>query len=258
MAADRPGRVTDFLIEWTCRDGPQHAPPIELLIVDDDALLRQTLARRFQRQGLNVPQATRGEEALEQAAERRFDVALLDLNLPGISGVELLGRLKERRPELEALLLTAHGSIETAIQAMKRGAYDYLAKPFHLPELEVHIQKRRILMAIPHAKPGEVFDVRPLGPVLPAARTTTLVKTNTLEVIRLILPAGKTIPAHQVQGEITVQCLEGRIAFTAGDTTLALEAGQMLYLSGNEPHALRGIDNASVLVTVLLGSGGHG
>ncbi len=115
--------------------------PIELLIVDDDEQLRQTLARRFQRQGLKVTQAARGEEALQQAADQRFDVALLDLNLPGMSGVELLGRLKERQPELEALLLTAHGSVETAIQAMKRGAYDYLAKPFHLPELEIHIQK---------------------------------------------------------------------------------------------------------------------
>jgi DNA-binding NtrC family response regulator len=112
-----------------------------LLIVDDDEQLRQTLARRFQRQGLRVTQAARGEEALQQAADKRFDVALLDLNLPGMSGVELLGQLKERQPELEALLLTAHGSVETAIQAMKRGAYDYLAKPFHLPELEVHIQK---------------------------------------------------------------------------------------------------------------------
>jgi DNA-binding NtrC family response regulator len=116
-------------------------PPIELLIVDDDEQLRQTLAQRFQRQGLKVTQAAQAEEALEQAADKRFDVALLDLNMPGMSGVELLGKLKERQPELEALLLTAHGSIETAIQAMKRGAYDYLAKPFHLPELEVHIQK---------------------------------------------------------------------------------------------------------------------
>jgi DNA-binding NtrC family response regulator len=68
-------------------------------------------------------------------------VALLDLHLPDMTGIELLARLKESQPELEALMLTAHGSIETAIQAMKQGAYDYLTKPFHLPELEIHIQK---------------------------------------------------------------------------------------------------------------------
>lgn len=115
--------------------------PIRLLIVDDDEQLRQTLARRFQRNGLTVTEAASGEIALEKIAQIRCDVALLDLHMPGMSGIELLEKLKERQPEMEVLLLTAHGSIETAIQAMKRGAYDYLTKPFHLPELEVHIQK---------------------------------------------------------------------------------------------------------------------
>ena len=114
---------------------------IRLLIVEDDEQLRQTLARRFTRQGMAVVTAESGEEALAKLAQTRYDVALLDLHLPGMTGIDLLGRLKERQPELEALLLTAHGSIETAIQAMKQGAYDYLTKPFHLPELEVHIQK---------------------------------------------------------------------------------------------------------------------
>jgi DNA-binding NtrC family response regulator len=82
-----------------------------------------------------------GEEALKQAAAGRFDVALLDLRLPDMDGLELLGKLKGIQPELEALLLTAHGSIETAILAMKKGAYDYLTKPFRVAELEVHIQK---------------------------------------------------------------------------------------------------------------------
>jgi DNA-binding NtrC family response regulator len=112
-----------------------------LLIVDDDDQLRQTLERRFRRQGLAVTAAAGGDEALAKAAHNRWDVALLDLNLPGLNGIELMGQLKQRQPELEALLLTAQGSIETAIQAMKKGAYDYLTKPFHLPELEVHIQK---------------------------------------------------------------------------------------------------------------------
>src|SRR5207249_4599808 len=101
----------------------------------------QTLERRFKRQGLAVTVAAGGEEALAAAAQDRWDVALIDLHMPGMNGIELMDKLKELQPELEALLLTAQGSIETAIQAMKRGAYDYLTKPFHLPELEVHIQK---------------------------------------------------------------------------------------------------------------------
>jgi DNA-binding NtrC family response regulator len=116
-------------------------PPIRLLIVDDDETLRETLAQRFKRQGVAVSAFVSGEEVLAQADHDRWDVALLDLHLPGMTGVELLGKLKEQQPELEALMLTAHGSIDTAIQAMKQGAYDYLAKPFPLPELEIHIQK---------------------------------------------------------------------------------------------------------------------
>ncbi len=115
--------------------------PIRLLIVDDDEQMRGTLVGRFERKGLAVSNAGSGEQALEIAAKARFDVAVLDLHLPGINGVELLEKLKERQPDLEALLLTAHSSVETAVAAMKKGAYDYLLKPFHLPELEVHIQK---------------------------------------------------------------------------------------------------------------------
>src|SRR5438552_14118303 len=115
--------------------------PLRLLIVDDDEQLRQTLVRRFQRHGMAVTSAGSAEEALEKCEQVRCDVALLDLHLPGLSGIDLLGRLKERQPQLEAIMLTAHGSIETAILAMKRGAYDYLTKPFHLPELEIHIDK---------------------------------------------------------------------------------------------------------------------
>jgi DNA-binding NtrC family response regulator len=115
--------------------------PLRLLIVDDDEQLRQALERRFKRQEFAVTAAADGEEALAKAEHNRWDVALIDLNMPGMNGIELMDKLKQSQPELEALLLTAQGSIETAIQAMKRGAYDYLTKPFPLPELEVHIQK---------------------------------------------------------------------------------------------------------------------
>jgi DNA-binding NtrC family response regulator len=115
--------------------------PVRLLIVDDDEQMRRTLVGRFERKGLTVVSAGSGEEAVELAAKTRCDVAVLDLHLPGMNGVELLAKLKERQPDLEALLLTAHSSVETAVLAMKKGAYDYLIKPFHLPDLEVHIQK---------------------------------------------------------------------------------------------------------------------
>ena len=112
-----------------------------LLIVDDDEQMRSTLARRFARQGMTVAEANSGEAGLAKAEHGRFDVALFDLHLPGIDGIELLERVKQLQPDIEVIMLTAHGSIDTAIQAMKRGAYDYVTKPFHLPELEIHLQK---------------------------------------------------------------------------------------------------------------------
>jgi quercetin dioxygenase-like cupin family protein len=107
-------------------------------------------------------------------------------------------------------------------------------------------------MAITHAKPGEVLDVRPLGPALATAQTKTLVRAAQLEVIRLVVPAGKAIDEHKAKGEITVQCLEGRVAFTALGKTQKLEAGKLLYLPTGEPHTVKGIEDASLLLTILL------
>ncbi len=108
-------------------------------------------------------------------------------------------------------------------------------------------------MAIPHAKPGEVVDVRPLGPGLANARTEALVKTPALEIIRLILPAGKEIcHHHEMVGEITIQCMEGQVAVEINSETRVLEAGQLVYLARHDPHAIRGVQDASVLLTILL------
>ena len=107
-------------------------------------------------------------------------------------------------------------------------------------------------MAIPHAKPGEVVDVRPLGPALASAQTKTLVRAEQVEVIRLVVPAGKEIEEHKAKGEIVVQCLEGRVAFTAFGKTQSLETGTLLYLPTGEPHSVKGVEDASLLLTVLL------
>jgi quercetin dioxygenase-like cupin family protein len=107
-------------------------------------------------------------------------------------------------------------------------------------------------MSIQHAEPGEVVQL-PLGAALCSSKTTTLAKTADLELIRLVLLAGKEIPNHKAPGEITVQCLEGRVAFTAEGKTQELAAGQLLYLIAGEPHAVKGIEDSSLLVTLLLG-----
>ncbi len=107
-------------------------------------------------------------------------------------------------------------------------------------------------MAIPHAKSGEVIDILPLGAALAEGRTTTLVKSETLEIIRLVVPSGKEISTHQAPGEITVQCLEGSVHFTAGGERKNLKAGELVYLASEVPHSLHGIEDASVLLTIVL------
>ena len=106
-------------------------------------------------------------------------------------------------------------------------------------------------MSIQHAAPGEVVNLL-LGASLPKTKTSTLVKTADLELIRLVLPAGKAIPTHKAPGEITVHCLEGRVTFTAAGKAHELTAGQLLYLWAAEPHALQAIENSSLLITMLL------
>lgn len=107
-------------------------------------------------------------------------------------------------------------------------------------------------MAIQHAQPGEIINVRPLGSALPEEQTKTLVKTDKMEIIRLIVTAGKEIPTHTAPGEIVVHCLEGRTAFTCFGETRELERGQFLYLPPDEPHAVKGIEDGSLLLTILL------
>jgi quercetin dioxygenase-like cupin family protein len=107
-------------------------------------------------------------------------------------------------------------------------------------------------MAIPHAASGEVVDIRPLGAALSSTVTHTIVKTAALEVIRIVLRAGNELPPHRVPGEITVQCLEGKVTFRAADVDRALAAGQFLFLDGGVEHALRAHEESSLLVTIVL------
>jgi quercetin dioxygenase-like cupin family protein len=107
-------------------------------------------------------------------------------------------------------------------------------------------------MTLPHVKPGEVVDVRPLGAGLASAQTKPLFRAEQVEAVRLVVPAGKEFKEHKAKGEIVVQCLEGRVAFTALGKTQDLEAGQLLYLPPGVPHTVKGIENASLLLTILL------
>ncbi len=107
-------------------------------------------------------------------------------------------------------------------------------------------------MALPHAASGQLVEVQPLADPLTEARTTALFKTGMLEVMRVVLPAHKTMPAHQVRGDITIHCLEGEIELTAHGRTQRMKAGQLMWLAGGVDHALTARQDASLLVTLVL------
>jgi DNA-binding NtrC family response regulator len=170
---------------------------IDLLIVDDDADFRSTLVRRFSRRGCRVQEAGDGVEALELAERRLFDVAIIDMMMPRLSGLELLEKLKASQAECEIIMLTGEATVETAVRAMKAGAYDYLAKPTPLAELEALVGKaadRRQLVK-ENAQLKRLLDRQPSEPAM--IGQSAAIK----EVWRLIERAGPTDKAILIQGE---------------------------------------------------------
>jgi DNA-binding NtrC family response regulator len=170
---------------------------IDLLIVDDDDEFRATVVRRFRRRHYQVQDAESGEEALQMSQRRQFDVAVVDMMMPGMSGLELLKHFKDGQAECETIILTGQGTIESAVEAMKLGAFDYLRKPFPLAELEVVIQK-----AFAHRSLQK--ENRQLKAVIDRAQPPTEMigeSTPMKELYRLIERAGPTDKAILIQGE---------------------------------------------------------
>jgi DNA-binding NtrC family response regulator len=114
---------------------------IKILIVDDELIMRESLAGWLERDGHDVQTAASGEEALEKVKETQFDIFLVDIKMEGMSGLDVLRNVRESDPDADVVMITAYGSIPSAIEAMKDGAYDYMLKPFDPNELGVLIEK---------------------------------------------------------------------------------------------------------------------
>lgn len=112
-----------------------------VLVIDDEPLIRETLAEYLSQEGFGVATCANAPQALTLAANRRFDVALCDVQLPGMDGIELLDRLRKVSPETFVLLITAYATVENAVEAFQRGAHDYLMKPIILDEVLGKIQR---------------------------------------------------------------------------------------------------------------------
>jgi DNA-binding NtrC family response regulator len=113
----------------------------KILIVDDELIMRESLAGWLERDGHVVETAASGEEALQKLKEYHFEILLVDIKMEGMSGLDVLTKVKESDPDVAIVMITAYGSISTAIEAMKNGAVDYLLKPFDPNALGVLIDK---------------------------------------------------------------------------------------------------------------------
>jgi DNA-binding NtrC family response regulator len=116
-------------------------PSLRILVVDDEAIVRDSLDGWFRQDGHQVRTAESAREALRLAAQQPFDLALLDIKMPGMDGLELQSRLAAADPDLTLILMTAYASVESAVQAMKAGAYDYIVKPFDPDELSLLVRR---------------------------------------------------------------------------------------------------------------------
>ncbi len=100
-----------------------------ILVVDDEGAIRYSISKTLQRVGYQVQTASSGEEALDMMQKQDYDVVLTDIRMPGLSGVELLAKIKERAPDAVVILLTGYANLESAIESLRLGAHDYLTKP---------------------------------------------------------------------------------------------------------------------------------
>jgi two-component system response regulator HydG len=112
-----------------------------IMIVDDEEIIRESFLHWFEKLGHQVEAAASGLEALEKLEKLPFEVLFVDIKMPGMDGIELLGKVKEEYPETIVVIITAYGSIETAVKAMKMGATDYLLKPFKPEQLSLVLEK---------------------------------------------------------------------------------------------------------------------
>jgi DNA-binding NtrC family response regulator len=114
---------------------------IRLLIVDDEEKFLESIAKRLEMRDFDVRTATRGEQAIEIARREKFDLALLDLKMPGMDGKQVLEILKKEHKHIEVIILTGHGSVDSAVDCTKLGAFGYLPKPYELEKLLETLQQ---------------------------------------------------------------------------------------------------------------------
>lgn len=149
----------------------------KILVVDDEMPIRYSMQKTLARDGYQVTTVESGEQALQHLATQEFDLALIDLRLKGMDGLELLAELRRKCPATTVIILTAHASLETAVQALRQGAHDYLFKPCATVELRESVRtgllkrqqelRRLELLGRQQAYPTDADQIAPPPPVEP-------------------------------------------------------------------------------------------
>ncbi len=117
--------------------------PIRLLLVDDEEVFLSAAKTLLERKGLEVATALGGTEALQVLDGREMDVVVLDVRMPGMDGVETLRKIKQRHPAVEVIMLTGHATVDSAVEGLKLGAFDYIMKPWDLPDFLHKVEEAR-------------------------------------------------------------------------------------------------------------------
>ncbi|HLY27490.1 MAG TPA: response regulator transcription factor [Aggregatilineales bacterium] len=202
-----------------------------ILVVDDEGAIRYSIGKALQRVGYHVTEAASGEEALQLMADQDFEVVLTDIRMPGLSGVDLLAKIKEKAPDSIVILMTGYASLGTAVESLRMGAHDYLIKPSSNQDIRQsvarglerarNLHRRRLLLdAIQHNvrelttgldgnAPGKANGIQSPGPVQAPVTAMTL-------------------------GPLTIY--PGRYLIQVGDTQLGLtptEFDMLLYLAAH-------------------------
>lgn len=136
---------------------------MRLLLVDDEERFLATTRILLEKRGVETLTAVNGSDALAVLDEKPVDVVILDVKMPGMDGVEVLRRIKQKHPLVEVIMLTGHGSVESAVEGLKLGAFDYVMKPMDIPDLlakaeEAYVKKQSMEEKIRRARVEKIIS----------------------------------------------------------------------------------------------------
>ena len=164
----------------------------QILVIDDEPDMRETCRKILARQGYGVSLAEDGGAGLQKLQEQSFDLVILDLRLPDMDGLDVLRQAKKINPDIIAIMITAHGTVDTAIEAVREGAFDYLLKPFSMAQLEITAERglnHRRLLEENRELQGELRSIKPFTDIVASSPQMQRV----LETIQKVAPSDANI-----------------------------------------------------------------